>query len=113
MALERKELTQYVYILKVKEKSQGWNPPREYQGDFPPLRYVATTGPEMVQVLISVWKENKIADYVVFTDGDNEVKFEMKNIPNILSKYINESNLSKTALGWLLDIKEYDKPIEK
>jgi hypothetical protein len=106
-------MTQYVYILKEKEKSKGWNPPREYKGDYPPLRYVATTGPEMVQVLVSVWKENKLAKYVVFDDGTNEVKFEMKNIPAILSKYINESNLSKTALGWLLEIKDYDNTIKK
>lgn len=113
MALEGKEMTQYVYLLEKKEKSKGWNPPEDYKGDYPPLKYVATTGPEMVQVLVNVWKENKLAEYIVFVDGNKEVRFAMRDIPTILSKYINESNLSKTALGWLLDIKEYDKSVEK
>jgi hypothetical protein len=113
MALEgKKEMTQYVYILKEKEKSKGWNPPENYKGDFPPFKYVATNGQGMVQVLASVWKENKIAEYVVFTDGTNEVKFKMMDIPTILSSHINSANISPTPLGWLMNL-NYDTTIKK
>lgn len=114
MALEReeKEMTQYVYILKEKEKSKGWNPPEDYKGDFPPLKYVATNGVEMIQAMASAWRENKITEYVVFTDGTNEVKLKMIDIPRILSSYINSANISPTPLGWLMNI-NYDTTIEE
>lgn len=113
MALEGKEeMTQYVYILKEREKSKGWNPPEDYKGDFPPLKYVATNGQGMIQVMASVWRENKLADDVVFTDGTIEIKFKMIDIPTILSKYINSANISPTPLGWLTNI-NYDTTIKR
>jgi hypothetical protein len=101
-------MTQYVYILKEKEKSKGWNPPSDYKGDFPPLKYVSTNGQSMVQAMASAWRENKLAEFVVFTDGSNEVKFRMNDIPTILSKHINQANISPTPFGWLLELKDYD-----
>ncbi len=109
MALERKEMTQYVYILKEKEKSKGWNPPADYKGDFPPLKYVATNGTEMVQAMAGAWRENKIAEQVVFTDGNDEFKCNVTDIPRIISSHINQANICPTPLGWLLELKEYDK----
>lgn len=113
MALEGKEkMIQYVYILKEKEKSKGWNPPAEYKGDFPPLKYVATNGAAIVGVLTSVWKENKLAEYVALTDGVDEVKIKLKDIPTILSKYINHANISPTPLSWLINT-DYDTTIKE
>jgi hypothetical protein len=108
MALEGKEMTQYVYILKEKEKSVGWNPPSDYKGDFPPLKYVAKNGTEMVQAMASAWRENKIADKVVFVDGDEEFQCNVTDIPTIISSHINKANICQTPLGWLTDI-NYDK----
>ena len=113
MPLEGKEeMTQYVYILKEKEKSKGWNPLTDYKGDFPPLKCVATNGIEMIQVMASVWRENKIAEYVVFTDGTNEIKLVMRDIPRVLSSHINTANISPTPLGWLMNL-NYDTTIKK
>ena len=105
MALEgEEEMTQYVYILKEKEKSKGWNPPEDYKGDFPPLKYVATNGTEMIQAMANAWRENKIAEQVVFISDSNEFKCDMIDIPRILSSYINSANISPTPFGWLMNI---------
>jgi hypothetical protein len=109
MALEGKEMTQYVYILSEKEKSVGWNPPADYKGDFPPLKYVAKTGVDMIKAMASAWRENKIAEQVVFTDSNNEFKCAMNDIPTIISSHINQANICPTPLGWLLELKDYDK----
>ena len=100
-------MTQYVYIIKENEKSKGWNPPADYKGDFPPLKYVATSGKDMVQAMANAWRENKIAKYVVFTDGQIEVKFKMIDIPRILSSHINSANISPTPLAWLVELEKF------
>jgi hypothetical protein len=102
MALQgEKEMTQYIYIVKEKPRSIGWNPVAEYKGDYPPLRYIARNGVEMVKVMTEAWSENKQAKDFTFVDGDDSVTINRNDIPTVLSTSVNEANICADTISWL------------
>lgn len=94
-------MNQYVYIVKEKPRSIGWNPVSEYKGDYPPLRFIARNGSEMVRVMTEAWTENKHTDEFTFVDGDDEVTIKRNDIPTILSTSVNEANICELTLPWI------------
>jgi hypothetical protein len=94
-------MTQHVYISEKKTKEPDNNPSWNFDGDFPPLRYVANSGATMVRAITAAWKENKHAKDFVFEGSGHRVSTKATEIPLLLSSGVNDANVSKDAWTWL------------
>lgn len=92
--------TQFVRVVGKKMPIDNTQPMR---GDFPDRIVKAESATQLVNRLIAIWKENRLADIIVVELPD-ETKwyYENKMFPDLLTKHMGKTTVpGQTMKGWV------------